>query len=328
MPRSEGQKAKLIRLLQILAAKTDENHLLAVNRLVEELEKFGITAERKSIYADIEALRELGFDVMQQRGRGGGYWLAGRTFELAELKLLADSVQASRFITPKKSEQLIRKLSRFASDWQADDLKRQVFASARVKSMNESIYYTVDALHTAIAENKQVQFYYRKGNKRRQRAFSPDELRFVSPWALLFEEDNYYLVAYEEEKGLRHYRVDKMERLRTIDLPRLGSQVYDPNKMRDYAKPMFGMFRGPVEHICLECEGAVIGSMQDRFGNEVTALADENGDYRIYADVAVSPPFFGWVASFGGRVRIAQPAHVKQQFEAHLEAVLKKSKGE
>lgn len=329
MPRKEGQKAKLVRLAQIFAEETDENHRLSVNRLVERLdERFGIEAERKSIYDDIDTLRQLGFDILQQRGRGGGYCMGERTFELAELKLLADAVQASRFITARKSEKLIQKLSRFASIYQAQDLRRQVFASSRVKTMNESIYYTVDELHRAIAEDRQVSFVYVDWNREKQRVPRHEGKRYrVSPWALLWEEENYYLVGFDpESKALRHYRVDKMEKLFQLKKKREGADVYDPQKMRDYAKPLFGMYSGKVERVNLACREELVGPMLDRFGTDVTLIPVEEGWVHIHADVAVSPTFFGWLCGFGGRVRIVEPTEVRNQFEDHLKKTLAASR--
>lgn len=324
MPRAEGQKAKLLLLLRILARHTDEDHWITVPRMLELLETEGVFAERKSIYDDIQTLKELGCDIVQQRGRGGGYYLAGRTFQLPELKLLVDSVQASKFITQKKSEQLIRTLSTFASDYQGRDLKRQVFASSRIKTMNESIYYNVDALHRAIAENRQVRFVYQDWNLEKKKvARRGGEAYVVSPWALLWEDENYYLVAYQQNRGLRHYRVDKMASITLLDEGRLGGDEYDPHKMRDYAKPMFSMFGAPVQRVELDCDPGMIGPMLDRFGLEATVIPKPDGGFTLYADVAVSPPFFGWVCGFNGQVRIAGPAPVRQQFKAVLEQLQK-----
>ena len=296
MARTEGQKGKILLLLRILERYTDEDHWISVPRILELLEEQGIHAERKSIYSDIEALQEMGYDILQQRGRSGGYCLATRTFQLPELKLLADAVQASRFITRKKSEQLIRTLSRFASEWQAADLKRQVFASRRVKTMNESIYYNVDTLHRAIAQDRQVRFVYQEWDlAKRKVARRGGEGYVVSPWALLWENENYYLVAYTEGQGLRHYRV---------------------------ARPMFNMYGGPVERVQFDCDAAMIGPMLDRFGAEATVVPQPGEKtFHLYADVAVSPTFFGWVCGFGGKVRILGPAGVKEQFGAFLAAI-------
>ncbi len=315
MPRAEGQKTKLIWLLRIFYRYTDEDHLINVPQILELLAAQGVSAERKSIYDDIDNLRELGYDIVQRRGRGGGYYLASRAFQLPELKLLVDSVQASRFITRKKSDQLIKTLSRFASEYQARDLKRQVFASGRVKSMNETIYYSVDALHRAIAEDKQVRFVYQEWNLDKKKVARRGGGRYqVSPWAMLWEEENYYLVAWEEGKGLRHYRVDKMASIELVDLPRQGEEEFDPQQMREYAKRMFGMFGGKAVRVELRCENGVIGPMLDRFGTDVTMIDHKNGFFTLYPDVVVSPPFYGWVCGFGGKVEIVGPPAVRREF--------------
>ena len=210
MPRAEGQKAKLLVLKQIFERKTDEEHMLSVPQLLDALEKAGMPAERKSIYSDIDALRRGGVDVELARGRGGGYYLASRTFELPELKLLVDSVQASQFITKKKSEVLIKKLESLTSDYQAGQMQRQVFVSGRVKTMNESIYYTVDTLHSAIAQDRQVTFQYLEWSLNKKKIPRKNGALYqVSPWALVWSDSKYYLIAFSEGE-IRHYRVDKL----------------------------------------------------------------------------------------------------------------------
>lgn len=329
MARSEGQKTKLIWLLRILERYTDEEHLITVPRILELLAEQGVTAERKSVYDDIESLRELGYEIQQFRGRNGGYYLASRPFQLPELKLLADSVQASRFITRKKSDQLIKTLTQFTSEYQAQDLKRQVFASSRVKNMNETIYYNVDALHRAINQNKQVRFVYQEWNlNKKKTARRGGGVYQVSPWALLWEEENYYLVAWEQDKGMRHYRVDKMTSIHLINEPRQGSEHFDPQQMRDYAKPMFSMFGGEVVSVQLRCDNSVIGPILDRFGTEVMVIPQDETHFTVYVDVVPSPPFFGWICGFGGKVEITQPLQVRQDFAQMLVQIAQQYKTE
>ena len=226
MPRAEGQKAKLLVLKQIFERKTDEEHMLSVPQLLDALEKAGMPAERKSIYSDIDALRRGGVDVELARGRGGGYYLASRTFELPELKLLVDSVQASQFITKKKSEVLIKKLESLTSDYQAGQMQRQVFVSGRVKTMNESIYYTVDTLHSAIAQDRQVTFQYLEWSLNKKKMPRKNGALYqVSPWALVWSDSKYYLIAFSEGE-IRHYRVDKLREPALTDLPREGKAQF------------------------------------------------------------------------------------------------------
>ena len=210
MPKQEGQKSKLLALLRIFEQQTDENHLLNVPQLVELLEAQGIRCERKSVYSDIEALGALGYDIKLRRGRGGGYFLASRTFDLAELKLLVDAVQASRVVSGTTSRRLIHKLEKLCSNYEGSQLQRQVYVEGRPKTDSKSLLYSIDALHEAINNGKMVEFLYRKADSREK------EKRTVSPWQLAWENGCYYLIAFADEKGIRHYRVDKIKDLQLL----------------------------------------------------------------------------------------------------------------
>ena len=216
MPKQEGQKSKLLALLRIFEQQTDENHLLNVPQLVELLETQGIRCERKSVYSDIEALGALGYDIKLRRGLGGGYFLASRTFDLAELKLLVDAVQASRVVSGTTSRRLIHKLEKLCSNYEGSQLQRQVYVEGRPKTDSKSLLYSIDALHEAINNGKMVEFLYRKADSREK------EKRIVSPWQLAWENGCYYLIAFADEKGIRHYRVDK---LREPALTELSAQT-------------------------------------------------------------------------------------------------------
>ncbi len=321
MPRQEGQKAKLLVLLHIFERKSDENHLLSVPQLAELLEKEGVPAERKSIYADIAALQEAGYDIELLRGRGGGYYLANRTFQLAELKLLVDAVQASKFITKKKSSELIHKLESLTSEAEARALQRQVFVSGRAKSMNESAYYTVDALYQAIAAGRMVGFQYIDWTPDKKRVPKREGMVYrVSPWALAWENNCYYLIAYqdyEQPAGIRHYRVDKMQSVAPLDAPRQGREIYRDFDLASYMQKMFGMFTGETEPVTLRCENGMAGAMIDRFGTGVTYLREADGaHFHFTVPVAVSPQFLGWVCGFGRRVSVTSPESVCRALEA------------
>lgn len=194
MPKQEGQKTKLLALLHIFEQKTDENHLLNVPQLVELLEQQGILAERKSIYSDIDTLCALGYDIQLRRGRGGGYWMASRAFELSELKLLVDAVQASKVISARTSKKLIRKLEALCSEYEGTQLQRQVYVDGRPKADSRILLYSIDALHTAISAGRLVQFRYKNNST-----------WTVSPWQLAWEGGCYYLIAYQDEKGSRQH---------------------------------------------------------------------------------------------------------------------------
>ena len=220
MARQEKQKHKLIALARIFELETDENHRLTVPQLAQMLMDRGIPCERKSVYADIDALREMGYDIVLQRGRGGGYWLAHRAFELAELKLLVDAVQSCRFIPQEKTDALIAKLEQLASHYEAVQLQRQVYVAGRPRSQNPQVLYTIDALHEAINAGRQVSFHYHNGKD-----------HTVSPWQLAWDGGSYYLIAYQDYSlpaGIRHYRVDRMSHVTVLrDQPCRGKDLYE-----------------------------------------------------------------------------------------------------
>ena len=321
MARQEGQKAKLLVLKSILERKTDEEHTLSVPQILEALEREGIKAERKSVYTDIEALRQSGVEVELNRGRGGGYYLAGRTFELPELKLLVDAVQSSQFITEKKSHELIKKLESFASEAQARQMQRQVFVSGRAKTMNESIYYSVDALHAAIAGDRQVTFQYMEWTlSKRKAAKRGGELYRVSPWALAWENANYYLVAHTPG-GIRHYRVDKIKGVAITDQPRQGKEEFRALDLAAYTRKMFGMYGGREEKVTLKCANRLVGVMLDRFGTGAILVPHPDDTFHLTVPVAVSPQFLGWVCGFGPEVKVIGPEAVRREM-AELAASL------
>lgn len=322
MPRKENQKLKLMAVLDILTHCTDEQHPMGVPEILQKLKEKGVGAERKSIYDDVDSLRDLGYAVELRRGRGGGYYLAEGTFQLAELKLLVDAVQASKFITKAKSRELIKKLEQLTSCYQAEELHRQVLVSGRYKASDERIYYRVDALHRAIYEGRQISFHYRDWQltKRMVERHGGRTYR-VSPWALVWESGNYYLIAYTEGQ-LRHYRVDKMAEVTLLEAAREGADAYAEFDVTRYVQQMFGMFGGELVPVTLLCENRLVGAIIDRFGTEPILIRDEDGEhFRIHVQVRVSPQFYGWVAGFGGGVQITAPADVRAEMAAVMQKI-------
>lgn len=331
MPKNPNQKLKLLYLYQILLQKTDEEHKISMEEILQALARCGVEAERKSIYSDIAALQDFGLDVMLQRGPGGGYYVASRDFELPELKLLVDAIQCSRFITQKKSDELIHKIESLTSEPQARILQRQVYITDRIKTMNESIYYNIDALHTAISEGVQITFQYFEwsldfGAKEKiQKRYRHDGARYqVSPWALTWDDENYYMIAYEPiSDSIRHYRVDKMEHIALTELQRQGQQLFrDRFNPADYSRKVFGMFSGEEKIVRLRCENRFIGVLRDRFGAELMVQPLEDGYFAVNITVAVSPQFFSWVFGLGGGVQILEPQDVRQQFQQQLKRLI------
>ena len=251
MPKSANQKMKLLYILKILTEKTDESHCLSELDIIAELSEYGITAERKSIYDDIECLIHFGYDIVNIKARkGGGYYLASREFELPELKLLVDAVQASRFITQKKSRELISKIEKLAGPYEGKQLQRQVFVAGRVKTENESIYYNVDRIHKAIQENAPVTFIYLAWNINKELIPRHKGKKYrISPWALTWQDENYYLIAYDdEEERIKHFRVDKMSHITQLSKEsRKGGGAFKEFDIAQYTNRTFGMFGGEPE---------------------------------------------------------------------------------
>lgn len=322
MSRSEHQKRKLLYLKEILETQTDAAHPLTAQELIELLARKGVRAERKSIYSDMECLLEYGMDVVQQRGPGGGYYLGSREFELPELKLLVDAVQSSKFLSEKKSMQLIEKLETLTSRFAAKSLRRQVVVSGRVKTMNESIYYNVDRLHEAIADNSQITFRYFDWSVGGERSYRPGKY-MASPYALCWEDENYYLIAHTEKHGLTHYRVDKMSAITQTGQARVLGETYESLDLSQYGRNVFGMFGGQRCSVKLRFENGLAGVIIDRFGRDAMLTPDGDEHFTYTAPITVSPLFFGWLAGFGGRAKIVYPEHVAQEYRTFLQESLK-----
>ncbi len=321
MPKSPNQKMKLLVLQQLLLTRTDEEHPLTIQQMIDELERWDIKAERKSLYDDMEVLRTFGLDVQSRKGRASGWFVGSREFELPELKLLVDAVQSSKFITRKKSDALIRKLEGMASTHQAKQLQRQVYVSNRVKTMNESIYYTVDTLHGAIGSRKPVSFRYFDYNSRKEKVFRRQGKRYaVSPCGLVWDNENYYLVAWDHGSDqVRHYRVDKMSEIRAENEPP------DPKAkavdMAGYAQKYFGMFSGEDATLTLRFREEMANLVLDRFGQEAILVPGEAGFFTVTVAVVVSPQFWGWLFGLGDGVELLAPPKAVEAYRAQLEKV-------
>lgn len=324
MAKSPNQKLKLLYLYQILLQRTDEEHPITVPQLIGELDLRGIRAERKSVYDDLEALRLFGLDVQSRKGRSPGWFVGRREFELPELKLLVDSVQSSKFITYKKTLALIRKIESLASVYEAQLLSRQVYVKNRIKTMNESIYYNVDEIHTGIARDRRIRFRYFDYTVSKERRFRRDGGYYVvSPFALTWDDENYYLVAYDSEAGIiKHFRVDKMLDIGILDEARDGQESFAALDMAEYAKKVFGMFSGREERVRMRFDNQLVGAVLDRLGREAMLIPDGESCFTVTAQVEVSPQFFAWISGFGSLARIVGPDHVVQAMRAHAAEVL------
>lgn len=324
MAKGPNQKTKLLRLYQFLLRQTDEEHPASVAQIMEELARYDISAERKSIYNDLEALQLFGLDIQYRKNKPAGWFVGERDFQLPEVKLLMDAVQSSRFITQKKSDALIRKLEGLASVHQARQLQRQVYVSGRIKVMNESIYYNVDKLHAAIAEQRSISFKYFDLDIQRRKVFRREGKRYaVSPYGLIWNSENYYLVAFDHvNRDMRHYRVDKMAEITLTCLGRQGTELYPDFQLAQYGQKHFGMYSGVEMKVTLRGRRSMAGIVWDRFGQDIILAPDGDDHFTVTLPVVLSPQFFGWLFALDGGITIAAPAAAAEEYRRRLSAAL------
>ena len=327
MAKSEGQKLRILYILDYLRLESDEEHPVSTQKLIDMLDAKGIHAERKTIYDDISRLNEYGYEILQVQNRlGGGYYLGTRKFELAELKLLVDAVQSSRFITRKKSKELIKKLEDEVSRYDCSKLKRQVYVAERVKTDNERIYYNIDGIHQGIHTNHKISFIYMDWNAKKQLVPRGNDAKVVSPWALIWRDDNYYLAAFDGTDGImKHYRVDKMKDVTVLEDRREGLEQFEQVDLAQYSNRTFGMFGGREEIVTLEFPERLIGLLIDRFGKEISIRKGENDCFLGRVRLKVSGQFFGWLTGIGKEIRIASPESVREEYKTWLEEILTKN---
>lgn len=324
MPKSENQKQKLLYIAQYLMENTDEHHAVSTPQLIEYLNSQGIKAERKSIYNDIDTLNDFGMDIIRSDEHRGGYMLASRPFELAEVKLLVDLVQSSKFITEKKSRELITKLETLTSKYDAKAMRRQVEIVGRSKTHNETIYYNVDMVHTAISKNVKIRFHYFDWDVNKKMQLRHDGAWYeVSPWKLTWDDENYYLMAFDEAANkIKHYRVDKIVDISLSEEARVGKETFENMDMAAFSKKTFGMFDGEEKTVRLRCENSLTGVIIDTFGTEVALRPDGENHFIARTDVLVSSQFFGWLAGLGARVEIISPDEVREEYKAYLANII------
>lgn len=326
MAKSENQKQKLLALLDILKKNTDEEHGITMAQIIDELDAQGIKAERKAIYMDINVLKDYGYKIEGNK-KGGTYYysLLSRNFELPELKLLVDAVQASKFISEKRSNELIKKIENQASRYQAKELQRQVYVANRVKTNYESVYCNIDDLNLAINHNSKIQFdYYEWTRDKEMKIRENGKKTDISPWALTWDDENYYMVAFDGESGsIKHYRVDKMRKIKLLDIPRDGKSEFKEFDMALYAKKVFSMFTGNEQNVKIQFDNKLIGVVIDRFGKDVMIIPKDEKSFTINVRVSVSNMFFGWIIGLGAGAKILGPENVVEKLKNEIDRLNK-----
>ena len=325
MAKVNNHKMALLYMMRELLLKTDEEHVLNATDLIKALENMDLEADRRTIYSNVEILQDFGIDVIKKEN-GQGYYIGSRDFELPELKLLVDSVQSSKFITEKKSRELIGKLMRLTNEQKARQLNRAVYIRNRMKTGNESVYYNVDALHEAMNLNRQIEFKYGEWNTGKKLVEKKGGKEYlVSPWALTWDDENYYLIAFDEAAGIiKHYRVDKMMKIGLTERARVGQEAFQDFDLAAFSKKTFGMFGGPDADVVLRCRNELVGVIIDRFGTEISIVPKDDGYFHVHVLVAVSPQFYGWVTGIGAGIEISSPGEVRSGYREYLQGILSK----
>ena len=323
--KGEHQKLKMLYLMKIFNEETDDTHQLTMNQIIEKLAAYGVNANRKTLYQDFQELQDYGLDItMNRTGKQWTYSVGNRLFELAELKLLVDSVQSAKFITDKKSKELIGKLESLASHAEAKQLNRQVIIAGRIKTMNEKIYYNVDQIHEAINADKQIAFYYYQWTIHKEMKKKKEEKYHVSPWALMWDDENYYLVGFDaQDQKIKHYRVDKMEYIEIMQQSRQGKDQFKKFRLPNYTKSLFGMFGGKECHVTIRAKNEMVGILIDRFGKDIDIEIVDPDHIQTTVYVAISQQFLGWIMALGEGVEIIRPEWVREKMVQEAQRILK-----
>lgn len=321
---TNNQRLKKLYILKILMEKTDENHKMSTKEIISALQTYGIPSERKSIYTDIEDLQAFGIDIICEKKRSNYYYIGSRKFEMAELKLLVDSVQSSRFITHRKSKELIKKIQSLTSIYQGNILQRQINVHNRVKAMNEKIYYSIDVIHRALQSNKIIEFKYYSYDV--EKNFIPrgnGELYRVIPYSLNWANEEYYLIGYYERYDkISNFRVDRMKEVNLTNERPIDMNRHRNFDVANYSNKTFGMFGGELESVEIEFHNSMINRVIDKFGEDIIIHSKTDTHFRIAVDVAITNTFFSWLFIFGSKARVTKPESVKNEIKKYLEEII------
>ena len=322
MPKSDNQKLKIFYILDYLERNSREDNPTRAGELITMLDReHNIACERKTVYSDIAALQDYGVDIISIPGKNGGYYIGTRNFELPELKLLIDAVQSSRYLTEKKSRELIEKLCQQCNEHDAKLMCRNVLVSGRVKSMNETIYYNVDSIQEAITQNRQISFRYFDWDLGGQRRYREKEY-LASPYGLCQDNENCYLLAFSARHGVTSYRVDRMTDIRPTKDTRTPCPELTGKALAQHANRLFQMYSGDTVDVKMQFHRSLINVVVDRFGKDIMLIPDGEEHFNFTVPVAVSPMFLSWVIGFGSKAKILYPQSVVDACKALCQEAL------
>ena len=323
MPKSENQKQKILFVMDYLQKHSHKDNPINTTELIRMLKQENISADRKSIYSDIQALIEFGLDIVSLPGKKGGYYIAApKDFQMSELKLLIDAVLSSRYLTEKKSRELIKKLCDLCgTDKEAELVSRNLLVSGRVKSMNESIYYNIDVIQEAISKNQQITFRYFDWDMKAQRNYREKEY-LASPYGLCQDNENCYLLGYSERHGITSYRVDRMDAIQLTGEKRIPCPELTGKALIDHANQLFQMFAGDSVNVKMRFHKSLLNVVIDRFGKDIMLIPENEEYFNFTVKIAVSPMFLSWVIGFGNKATVLYPPQVVQQCKQLCEETL------
>lgn len=323
MLAQNATRIKLLKIWEILCQETDEEHPMESTELIEKLAEMDIHCERKTIYRDIETLIECGYDIVCERGKKNKYYVLDRSFDLAEIHIMLDAIQAASFITDKKTGLLVDKVANLAGSRKGEVLKRNIVAFNKTKNTNESIFYSVDEIVRAISKKKKIEFKYFDYDAKHKKVYRKEGGRYVmNPYSTVFSDDNYYLLAYNDKyKTIMHYRVDRMDNVKMMDddiVPLEEGKNFDITK---HKKGVFGMFTGDEQEVRFIVDKSMLDVVFDRFGKNVQLMQHDEDKYTFTANVQVSPIFMGWCCAFGNKIKVVAPESVVEQIKEHIKHI-------
>ena len=324
-----NQKIKLLRIMEFLRAESAEGKPISTSQIISYLNNIHISCERRTLYKDMDMLIESGANIVKtELGRENAYYMNEVSFSLAEVKTLIDAVQAANFVPADKTADLVEKLLSYAGVRRSEIVRDNIIFYNNHKHSNQDIFENIEQIELAIRQKKQVSFYYFDLDEKRNRVYRKEKKRYITdPVALVFSEDNYYLVAYSQKyQNAVNYRVDRMDTVEVEEEPICEEALIKKRKTETYTEQIFKMYNGEAETVTLEFAPEMLGAVYDKFGENLEIRHCDGGWLKIKITVQISPPFFGWVFQFKDRMRIVEPSRVADEYIDRIKSAIDENK--